>query len=190
MRWRSGPDGYGVLTRLVHWSTVALVAAQLAVGWSMDLDDCDPPGKDRSGGDTSESEEARLDRLEDLCEQQADRLDLVGAGIGLPELHLALGLAILAVGLLRPVWRRYDGFPPWSGHLSGGERRLVHWTERSLMGLLVLVPLSGVALVGTGDDDWLPLHLTAHAGFFLALLLHLFTNLRPRILTRMVTGRL
>lgn len=190
MRWRSGPDGYGVLTRLVHWLTVGLVAAQFAVGWSLDLDDCDPAGEDRNGGDTSDAEEERLDRLEDLCEQQAEGLDLIGGGFDLAELHLGLGVTILLIGLLRPVWRRYDGFPPWSEHLSAGERRLVHWTERALMTLLVLVPLSGVVLVWTGDDGWLPLHVTAHAGFFLALGLHLFTNLRPRILRRMVAGRL
>ena len=183
--------GYRTSQKVLHWLTVATVAAQFAVGYNLDLDEeCDPPGEDRSGGDTSDAFEERLDRLEERCEARADDYDLLGGGFDLPELHLSLGLAILAIGLLRPVWRRYDGFPPWSEHLSAGERRLVHWTERSLMALLVLVPVSGVALIWTGDDDWLPLHLTAHAGFFLALLFHLFTNLRPRILRRMVTGRL
>ena len=186
MHWRTGPEGYGLLTRLLHWGTVLLVTAQFAVGWLLDLDDCDPPGEDPSGGDTGDAAEDRLDRLEDACEARADQVDLVGGALDLPELHLSLGLAILLVGLVRPVWRRLDGFPEWSDALSPGERRLVHVVERSLMALLVLVPLSGIALVVTRDDDWLPLHVTAHAGFFLALGFHLFTNLRPTVLRRML----
>ncbi|GAA1479318.1 hypothetical protein GCM10009623_37640 [Nocardioides aestuarii] len=186
MRWRTGPEGYGVLTKLLHWSTVLLVAGQLAVGWLLDLDDCDPPGEERSGGDTTDAFEDRLDRIEDACEARADQVDLFGGGFDLPELHLALGLAILLVGVLRPLWRRVDGFPEWSEVLTPGERRLVHGVERSLMVLLVLVPLSGIAMVLSADRDWLPLHVTAHAAFFLALGLHLFTNLRPTVLRRML----
>lgn len=186
MRWRTGPEGYGLTTRLLHWTTVLLLAAQFTVGWLLDLDDCDPVGEDRSGGDTSEAADDRLDRLEDACEARADRVDLLGGGVDLPELHLTLGLAVLAIGLLRPLWRRFDGLPAWSEALSPGERRLVTGVERSLMVLLVVVPLTGVVMVLTRDDDWLPLHVTAHAAFFLALGLHLFTNLRPSILRRMV----
>lgn len=62
----------------------------------------------------------------------------------------------------------------------------MHWTERSLMALLFLVPLSGLLMVGTGDDGWLPLHVAAHVGFFVTLAAHLFTNLRPRVLRRML----
>lgn len=97
-----------------------------------------------------------------------------------------LGLSILLIAVVRLLWRRYDGFPPWSEHLSEGEGRLVHWTERALMLLLFVVPLSGLALLATGDDDWLPLHVGAHLAFFATLAAHLFTNLRPRILRRML----
>ena len=62
----------------------------------------------------------------------------------------------------------------------------MHWTERVLMLLLLLVPLSGLLLVITGDGDWLPLHVGAHLAFFVALAAHLYTNLRPRVLRRMV----
>ena len=60
--------------------------------------------------------------------------------------------------------------------------------ERALMLLLVLVPLSGLALVASGSDDWLPLHVGAHVAFFTALAVHLSTNLRPAILRRMLPG--
>ena len=88
-------------------------------------------------------------------------------------MHLILGLTVLALGVVRPLWRRVAGLPPWSEHLSAGQRRLVHWTERALLALLVVVPLSGIVLVATGDDAWLPLHVAAHVAFFVALAAHL-----------------
>jgi cytochrome b561 len=179
--------GYRPSQKFLHWLTVLAVAAQLAVGYLLDLDgDCDPPGEDRSGGDTSDAEEDRLDRLEDQCEARADDYDLLGGGFDLAEVHLLLGLTVLALGVVRPLWRRFAGLPPWSEHLSAGQRRLVHWTERALLALLVVVPLSGIVLVATGDDAWLPLHVAAHVAFFVALAAHLSTNLRPVILRRML----
>ncbi len=187
MPLRSGPDGYGTVTKFLHWLVFAALVAQFAVGYAMDVDDgCDPPGEERSGGDTTDAQEERLDRLEDACEQRADGLDLTTGAFDLPEVHLLLGLSILTLALVRLAWRRYDGLPPWSEHLSEGERRLVHWTERALLALLFLVPLSGLVLIGTGDDGWLPLHIGAHLAFFVALAAHLVTNLRPKILARML----
>ena len=179
--------GYRASQKVLHWLTVLAVAAQFVVGYNLDLDgDCDPAGEERSGGDTSDAEEERLDRLEEACEARADDYDLVGGGFDLAELHLLLGLTVLALGVVRPLWRRIAGLPPWSEHLSEGQRRLVHWTERALLLLLVLVPLSGLVLVTTGDDAWLSLHLGAHVVFFVALAAHLTTNLRPAILRRML----
>ena len=63
---------------------------------------------------------------------------------------------------------------------------MVHWTERALLLLVVVVPLSGLVLLATGDDGWLPLHVGAHVAFFAALAAHLSTNLRPAILRRML----
>lgn len=184
----AGPArGYRGSQKLLHWLTVGAMAAQLAVGYNLDLDDgCDLPGEDLSGGDTSDAFEERLDRLEDQCEARADDYDLLGGGLDLAELHLALGLTVLVLGVIRPLWRRVAGLPPWSEHLSAGQRRLSTWTERTLMLLLVLVPVSGLLLVGTGDDDWLPLHVGAHVVFFVALAAHLSTNLRPAVLRRML----
>jgi cytochrome b561 len=180
--------GYRGSQKAMHWLTVAAVAAQLAVGYNLDLDgpDCDPPGEERSGGDTSDAFEDRLDRLEDACEARAGDYDLVGGGVDLAELHLALGLVVLVLGVLRPLLRKVAGLPPWSEHLSAGQRRLAGLTEKSLMLLLVVVPLSGILLLATGDDSWLPLHIGAHIAFFVALAAHLVTNLRPAILRRML----
>lgn len=184
---RNGPHGYGVVTKVLHWATVVAVAAQFVVGYLLDLDDaCDPLGEELSGGDTSDALEERLDRLEERCEARADAYDLLGGGFDLAELHLLLGLTVLTLALLRLLWRRASGLPPWSDHLSSRERRVVHVTERVLLALLVVVPLTGLVLVATGDDAWLPLHVASHVAFFVTLAAHLFTNLRPRILRRMV----
>jgi len=181
------PRGYRPSQKALHWLTVLAVAAQFAVGYALDLDgDCDPPGEDRSGGDTTDAEKERFDRLEEACEARADDYDLLGGGLDLAEVHLGLGLTVLLLGVVRPLWRRVAGLPPWSDHLSTRQRRLVHWTERALLVLLVVVPLSGLLLVGTGDDAWLPLHIGAHVAFFTALAAHLSTNLRPVILRRML----
>ena len=179
--------GYRGSQKVLHWLTVLAVAAQFAVGYNLDLDeDCDPPGEERSGGDTTDEFEDRLDRLEESCEARADDYDLLGGGFDLAELHLVLGLTVLVLGLVRPLWRKVAGLPPWSEHLSASQRRLAGRTEKALMLLLVLVPLSGLLLLGTGDDSWLPLHIGAHVAFFVALAAHLFTNLRPAILRRML----
>lgn len=209
MALRSGTQGYGWVTKTLHWLVFAAIAAQFLVGYSLGrIDvperDCDPPGESLSGGETTAAEEEQLDRTEDRCEAAADRAeeradDPVGTawddltsgtlgdgGIGLGEAHVLLGLLILTLAVVRVAWRRHDGLPPWSEHLSDGDRRLVHWTERVLLTLLFVVPLSGLLLVATGEENALRLHITAHIAFFVSLAAHLFTNLRPRILTRML----
>jgi cytochrome b561 len=187
MALRTGDAGYGSLAKALHWLTVVVVAAQLVVGYSLDLDAaCDPPAEQRSGGDTSDAQDDRLDRIEDRCEAEADDLELVGGPVDLPELHLVLGVSVLALGVARLARRRFDGLPPWSEHLSHGQRRLAHWTEKGLLALLFAVPLTGLVLVATGDDGVLGLHIAAHVAFFATLAAHLATNLRPRILSRML----
>jgi cytochrome b561 len=186
MSLRTRSDGYGSVSKVLHWLTVVVIAAQFLVGYTMDLDaGCDPPGEERSGGDISDAEKERLDRLEELCEDRIG-LDLTVGPFDRPEIHLLLGLTILTLGVVRLVWRRVDGFPSWSEHLSEPERRLVHWTERAMLALLFVIPVSGILLVLTDDDGVLWLHVGAHVAFFVALAAHLLTNLRPRILTRML----
>lgn len=178
--------GYRPSQKVLHWVTVLAVVAQFAVGYLFQIEDNCAFGDDRSGGDTTDAQEERLDRLEELCRSRTGDYDLLGGGFDLAEVHLLLGLTVLALGVVRPLWRRVAGLPPWSEHLSDGQRRAVHWTERALLVLLVVVPLSGIALVRTGDDDWLQLHVGAHLAFFVALAMHLATNLRPVILRRML----
>lgn len=212
MRWRNGEQGYGIVTKVLHWSTVALLLGQLAVGYVMDEAadrpglDCDPAGEDRSGGDTSDAEERRLDELEDRCEQaqearEEDAEEAVGAawsdlwagdpGAGdltLPGWHVVLGLAIIAIGVLRVVWRRMTPLPPWDPRLTARDRVVLHHAERTLLALLFVVPATGIVLV-VGDGDLVPLHIAAHLCFYVALVVHVAVVVRRRVVGRMLGGR-
>jgi cytochrome b561 len=216
MRLRNGSHGYGLVTKLLHWLTVAALVTQFVVGYVMAAyygdsgkADCDPAGDDRSGGDLSDRADARLERLEELCEQRQDRLDaraddplgtaysdlasgnILDGGLSLPEIHVLLGLVILVLAASRVLWRRNAGLPPWAESLTAGERTWAHWTEKSLLTLLFVIPLSGLLLVLV-SDDLLPLHVAAHIGFFVTIAAHLGLVLkrtvvhRDRLLHRMV----
>lgn len=209
MRLRNGDHGYGAITKTLHWLTVLTIGGQFAVGYTMETDrdfreaECDPAGEDRSGGDTADAEEERLDRLEDRCEAEQDRLDneadhavetawsdlwsgdLFGEGLSLPETHVLLGLTIIALGVLRLVWRRTTALPPWDPRLSPANQRVVHGTEVSLLALQFVVPATGILLV-VGSDDMVVVHIAAHVAFFLALAAHLGMVIGKKLVPRML----
>jgi cytochrome b561 len=215
MRLRNGRHGYGVVTKLLHWATVAALVAQFVIGYVMIAEgdfekaDCNPPAENRDGGDPSDAAQARIDQIEELCEQRQDRLQaraddplgtaysdlasgsIFGGGLSLPEIHVLLGLVILVLAASRVAWRRTAGLPPWAESLSPEERTWAHWTEKLLLSLLFVIPLSGLLLVVV-SYDLLPLHVAAHIGFFVALAAHLGlvvkrTVVQPdRLLQRMV----
>jgi cytochrome b561 len=200
MRLRNGPHGYGLVTKLLHWLTFAVLATQFVVGYAMaayygdfEKADCD----------------IEVDRLEEQCEQQQDRLEaraddplgtaysdlgsgeILNGGLTLPEVHVLLGLLVLVLAASRVVWRRTTSLPPWAEGLSAGERTVAHWTEKALLSLLFLIPLSGLSLVLV-SYDLLPLHIAAHIAFFATIAIHLgmvFKHQlvdRDRLLNRMV----
>lgn len=212
MRWRNGGHGYGIVTKVLHWSTVGLLLAQLAVGYVMDDEadptdlDCDPAGEQLGGGRTSDAEEERLDRAEEECEQAAEVReedaddavgaawsdlwagDLTGGELTLPGWHVLLGLAIVAVGVLRVVWRRTTPLPPWDDRLTETDRVVLHGAERVLLALLFVVPATGIALV-VASSDLVPLHVAAHLCFYAALVVHVGVVVRRRVVSRMLWGR-
>lgn len=181
MRLRNGPHGYGVVTKTLHWATVLAVAAQFVVGYSMEADD-GGHGRGRGRGRGGESGHGRGRGGDDGGD---DDLELFNGSFDLVDLHVVLGLAILALVLARVLWRATTPLPPWDERLTVGNRRFVHATEVALLGLLVVVPLTGLALV-LGDDDLLPLHIAAHVAFFAALAAHLGMVLGKRLLPRML----
>ncbi|CUR54963.1 membrane hypothetical protein [metagenome] len=211
MRLRNGDHGYGAVSKTLHWLTVLAFVGQFWVGYTLVNDDeaarvdCDPAGEARSGGDTTDAEEARLDRLEDQCDARQDRRDdeaedavatawsdlgsgdLIGNGLSLPEGHVLLGLSIIALGLLRLLWRRMTSLPPWDPRLSTVNQRVVHATEVSLLALQFVVPATGILLVA-GSDDLLALHIAAHVTFFAVLAAHLAMVIGKGLLPRMLPG--
>jgi len=175
---RNGEHGYGWASKALHWLTVAAVATQFCVGWLMDADDDSGRGRGRGRGRSGESGRGRGRGGEDGAGYLDDPSLLV-------TVHVVLGLSILVLVALRITWRRVAGLPPWSPALSARQRRLAHVTERALLGVLLVVPATGLVLVAVGDDV-LWLHVAAHVLFLVALVAHLTTNLRPVVLRRML----
>jgi cytochrome b561 len=187
MLLRNGTHGYGAVTRLLHWLTFALLLGQFAVGYTMTTEesaadaaadrvhDSKEQCKDRPDEERCEDE---VDRREDELDERADDAE------GPSELHVGLGLAILALAVVRVLWRRVGGLPPWAPALNHAERTLEGWLERVLLLLLFAIPLSGLLLVGTGEDDYLPLHVAAHVAFFVVVGLHVGLVLKHTVIQR------
>jgi len=186
MRLRNGQHGYGVVTKTLHWLTAAAIAAQFAVGLSMEADDAalerekerieqlEELGEEearRQGEAAEEQFEAEIERLEEELDTREDEYvadafrnvfsgEFITDGVSLPEVHVLLGLSIMLLGLLRVVWRGTTPLPPWADHLSHGERRLEASLEKALLTMLFVVPATGLLLIAVGIE-WLALHVTA-----------------------------
>lgn len=178
MRWRNGPEGYGVVTKLVHWATVVLLTAQFSVGYAL------------TGADWP-------------LEWAVDRW-FGGDEEGLLWVHVGIGVALLLVAAFRTLWRVATPLPPWAEALSAGERRLASTVERVLYWLLWLIPLSGLALLLLTGEDWevgrdrewqpplelvdddalLSVHIATHVTFFVALAVHVGLVLRHTVVSR------
>jgi cytochrome b561 len=169
-------QGYRATTKALHWLTVVLLVGQMVVGYLLDVDDGGGRGRGRGRGDDSgrgrggDAEERLLD------------LALTGEE-PLLSLHVGLGLGILLVAVLRLLWRRTGGLPPWAECLSEAERRWAHRTERVLYASLVVMPLTGLLLLA-GDDDLLPLHVASHVVLYVAVATHVGLVLRHTVVRR------
>ncbi len=160
--------------------TVLALIAQLAIGYLMDADDSGRGrGRGRGGDDGSGRGRGR----------GGDSGGYLDDPDTLVRFHVVLGVTILVLAVARVVWRRVVGLPPWAEQLTTGQRRIATWTERALLTTLFLVPLSGLALVASGDDDLVWLHVAGHVAFFVALLAHLGLVVGRGLVPRMLPGR-
>jgi cytochrome b561 len=82
------------------------------------------------------------------------------------------------------VSRSWTPLPPWADALSHVERTLEGWLEKALIVLLFLIQGSGLLLIGTGEDHYLPLHVAAHIAFFVAVGLHVALVLKHPVIQR------
>lgn len=173
------PDdhGYGTVFKFLHWTMFFALGAQFVVGYGMD-------------------------RGEFLLEWAVYRW-LGGEEEALLPVHVALGILILALALIRVIWRKSVGLPPWAEGLSPGERRLAHVTERALYWLMFLIPLTGLALVLVSGEDWdlrsgewrapweliddgllLAGHIATHVVFIVAFVAHVGLVLKRQLVDR------
>jgi cytochrome b561 len=168
---------YGPAAKLLHWLTVLALAAQFSIGYVMDADDSGHGrGRGRGRGDDSGHGRGRGGGSEGYL---ADPDNLL-------KVHVVLGLTILVLAVVRLVHRRIAGLPAWAEQLTAGERRLATWTERALLTTLFVIPLTGLALVLSGEDDLLWLHVAGHIAFFVAVAVHVGLVLRRGLLPRML----
>ena len=152
----NGEHGYGIVTKILHWLTVAAIIGQFAVGWTMEADGeaLDREKKDRI--DALEDAGARIgpraratpqrtcsrrdrDRLDDELDAREDdnavfrrihRQHFFSDAPSLPEAHVLLGISTMLLVLARAVWRVATPLPPWALYLPPGERRLASLLEK------------------------------------------------------------
>lgn len=213
MRLRNGEHGYGLVTKLLHWLTVAALVAQFAVGWTMDGDDA---AVDRQE-DRLEQREERLeeqaeaegeaaeerldeeqDRIDDRLDAEGDRLEdeyvdtafedvvtlrFLDGGVAAPEWHVLLGWSIILLALLRLLWRSSTPLPPWAEHLGPRERTLESWLEKAMLSMLIVTPATGLLLVA-GRHDWLPVHVVAQVVLLAVIACHVGLVLSHTVVRR------
>jgi cytochrome b561 len=207
---RNGEHGYGLVTKVLHWLTVALLVAQFAVGLTMDTD-AHHRASDRADDRADALEERREDqaerqgegaeeRLEDEVERREEAADALeddhgdvvaqllsgdGWADGLEglEVHVLLGALLLLVAAVRLVWRRTTPLPPWAEHLGEGERRLEGVLEKAMLALLVVVPATGLLLVLV-SDDLVALHVAAQLLLVSTVAIHVGLVLKHTVVRR------
>jgi cytochrome b561 len=161
MPMRNGSHGYGLVTKFLHWLTVGAIAAQFPIGYQLHH------GGGRASDDGS-----------------------FANGWTLQDLHVAMGMTILALALARTLWRVTTTLPPWAEFLSPVERRVESILEKVLLALLLLVPATGLLFVVA--DAPFALHVSTQVAFLAALAVHVGLVLRhtfvrrDRILSRML----
>jgi cytochrome b561 len=192
MHLRNGDHGYGAVTKLLHWLTVVAVAAQFAVGYTMDpgaaadradarVDAFEERGEERAEGLPEGQGEAAEERLEAEVERREEAVDALE---GSPSrAHVVLGLVILALALARLLWRRLTPLPPWAEHLGAAERTLEGWLEKVLLTLLLVVPGTGLLLLLTGED-LLPVHVAAQVALLSTVAVHAGLVLKHTVVRR------
>jgi cytochrome b561 len=165
------PDhGYTPIAKVLHWTTVAALAAQITVGYALDVGG----GRGRGRGRGGEPGRGRG--------RGDDSLDVFGDD-GLITAHVVLGVSIVVLAATRVWWRRRAGLPPWAPSLSPTERTIAHWTERALYTLLFVVPLTGLWLVLVSDDA-VAIHVAGHVALYAALTVHLVLVLKHQLIDR------
>lgn len=161
------PDGYSATQIMLHWSVATLVVFQFFVN--------DGIGEAWRGL-------ARGETVDD---------GLLAAA----NVHVIIGVTILALALWRLVLRLSRGAPPPPANEPPLLRRLAAATHHLLYVLIVVTPLSGAAAWFLGVEAASVAHGVARALLFVVALLHIAGALvqhfvfRSDVLTRMLVTR-
>jgi cytochrome b561 len=74
----------------------------------------------------------------------------VALGSALMAFHKSLGFMVIFLVLVRIGWRLRHAPPPWPAHMTPLERRLAGAVHLAFYALLLVLPLSGWAMLSTG----------------------------------------
>jgi cytochrome b561 len=170
VRLRNGEHGYGLVTKTLHWLIAGAIAVQFTIGYLLEVGG--GQGRGRGRGGESGRGRGRGGEIDDLGDDT------------LLAVHVALGVTILALAVLRLIWRRTTPLPPWAPTLSKRERTLTHRTETALYALMFLIPITGLLMVFTGDHDLLPAHIVTHIAFFVAISVHVGLVAKHQLINR------
>ncbi|WP_369275398.1 cytochrome b/b6 domain-containing protein [Streptomyces sp. R11] len=75
--------------------------------------------------------------------------------------HVVLGATVLLLAAARLAWRLATPLPPWAPTLTVRGRSLAHGTETALYVATFAVPVTGLALLLSGGEDLLGVHVAA-----------------------------
>jgi cytochrome b561 len=68
--------------------------------------------------------------------------------------HKSIGVLVLALVLLRIIWRKTTRLPDWPAAMAPWEQRALTWTERTLYACMVVMPLSGYVFTLAGGYNF------------------------------------
>jgi cytochrome b561 len=141
-RDRDTPAGYSRLQIILHWTIAGLVIFQLLL----------------NGG----IEDAFDDRMD------GDTVDDLGWAV----LHIAVGLAVLGLAVVRVIVRLYRGAPPAHDDNPAFINLLGLLTHLALYGLIFLMPLTGAVAWFGHNDLAAELHEFGRLALIVLILLH------------------
>ncbi|MEU9052528.1 cytochrome b/b6 domain-containing protein [Streptomyces sp. NPDC048384] len=98
--------------------------------------------------------------------------------------HVVLGATVLLIAAARLAWRLATPLPTWAPTLTARERRLAHGTETTLYVTTFAVPVTGLVLLLSGDDDLLGVHVAAQIVLYAALAVHVGLVLKHQLINR------
>ena len=131
MQLRNTPDRYGLVSKLFHWTVFVLLVAQFATAWLA-------PGHDHGAHGHDHSPSHGHHHAHDAAAH---------------FWHKSIGLLVFIIVLARLTWRLTTPLPDWAEALSRGQRRFTRLLERVLYGLMLALPLAGIAMVWSRGES-------------------------------------